>query len=509
MPYSYHESTHLSRENALALKSLAATGELPTDHYWNALRTQHDANPTRFDKGNYVLAALLDRDQLQRQGTLAANAPLFSNTGFFSYAGAKHTLNMTRFDHWHPFLGRLFEITLPTTRPHTPAGEGLTGGTTPVPTPRPAIPLPAAPAPAAAPAAVTTAPRRRACPNPPRPDDRPGPAGVMVVPASPARARPARPLAASPPSPDRVDRSVPLHPVANFDGEGVHRGHDLCECRLADGFRRPRGDDPTTPCARFGAEVDDPVGGSENVGGMFHQDQRVAEVEKRVSVSRSLAISAGWSPVVGSSRRNKVFGPRAARVIAAGVEARKLASLSRCASPPERVVAGWPNRRVVEPYVHHRSQFGLSLGLVPEKRKRLACRQLEHLGDRLLAEPDLQHLGAIPRPVALRAPHPDVRQKLHVDRQVARPLAHPAPPPLDVERKLARREVPRLRLVRRGEQLPDLVERLQVSDRVRPRRPADRRLVDQDDVAQRLVARDLAEREAGERLVAEALASAG
>ena len=132
MPYSYHESTHLSRENGLALKSLAATGELPTDHYWNALRTHHDANPTRFDKGNYVLAALLDRDQLQRQGTLAANAPLFSNTGFFSYAGAKHTLDMTRFDHWHPFLGRLFEITLPTTAASTtPAGEGLGGGTTP------------------------------------------------------------------------------------------------------------------------------------------------------------------------------------------------------------------------------------------------------------------------------------------------------------------------------------------------------------------------------------------
>ncbi len=113
----------------LALKSLAATGELPTDHYWNALRTQHDANPTRFDKGNYVLAALLDRDQLQRQGVLAANAPLFSNTGFFSYAGAKHTLNMTRFDHWHPFLGRLFEITLPTTATSTtPAGEGLADG---------------------------------------------------------------------------------------------------------------------------------------------------------------------------------------------------------------------------------------------------------------------------------------------------------------------------------------------------------------------------------------------
>ena len=138
MTYHYKESTHLSSQDSLALKSLAATGELPSDHYWNALREKHDANPTRFDKGNYVLAALLDRDQLQREGVLAANAPLFSNTGFFAYAGAKHTLDATRFDHWHPFLGHLFEITLPpTTTATNPAGEGLGGGgtTTPVTTP--------------------------------------------------------------------------------------------------------------------------------------------------------------------------------------------------------------------------------------------------------------------------------------------------------------------------------------------------------------------------------------
>ena len=64
MPYSYHESTHLSKEDALALKSLASTGELPQDHYWNALRASHDANVTKFDAHhNVVIATLLDRDQ--------------------------------------------------------------------------------------------------------------------------------------------------------------------------------------------------------------------------------------------------------------------------------------------------------------------------------------------------------------------------------------------------------------------------------------------------------------
>ncbi len=135
MVYYYHESTKLSQQDALALRSLASTGELPNNHYWNALRTQHDANATRFDKKHdYVTAALLDRDQLQRQGVLSAYSPLFSRTGFFAYAGAKHDLALARFDRYHPFLGRLFEITLPTAP--TTAGEGLT------PTPTPVVVIP-------------------------------------------------------------------------------------------------------------------------------------------------------------------------------------------------------------------------------------------------------------------------------------------------------------------------------------------------------------------------------
>lgn len=118
MPYSYHESTRLSTANANALKSLAATGELPKGHYWNSLRTQYDANPGRFDRThNVVVSALMNRDAAQRAGTLGASAPLFPTSKFFAYAGGKHALNMTRFDYWHPFLGRLFEIVLPTPPP--------------------------------------------------------------------------------------------------------------------------------------------------------------------------------------------------------------------------------------------------------------------------------------------------------------------------------------------------------------------------------------------------------
>ena len=148
MPYSYHESTRLSQQNTLALKSLAATGELPMNHYWNALRARYDARPNQVERANVVLGALLHRDLLQRQGSLSASSPLFSNTGFFSYASAKQMLNMARFDHYHPFLGGLFNLTLP---PSNPAGQGLnpppTTPVTPIPPVNPDPPVTPTPPP--------------------------------------------------------------------------------------------------------------------------------------------------------------------------------------------------------------------------------------------------------------------------------------------------------------------------------------------------------------------------
>ena len=63
--------------------------------------------------------------------------------------------------------------------------------------------------------------------------------------------------------------------------------------------------------------------------------------------------------------------------------------------------------------------------------------------------------------------------------------------------------VPQLGLVGRGEGLADLVERLEVRHRVRPRRPADRRLVDQHHVVDLAGADQLGVGRGGQRLVAE------
>ena len=61
-------------------------------------------------------------------------------------------------------------------------------------------------------------------------------------------------------------------------------------------------------------------------------------------------------------------------------------------------------------------------------------------------------------------------------------LAGVAAAPFDVEAEPAGVVVPQLRLVSRGERLADLVERLQVRDRVRPGGPRQRRLVEEHDI---------------------------
>ena len=71
---------------------------------------------------------------------------------------------------------------------------------------------------------------------------------------------------------------------------------------------------------------------------------------------------------------------------------------------------------------------------------------------------------------------------------VAVALAGVAAAAFDVEAEMAGREVARAGLERLGEDGADLVERLDVRHRVRPRRAADRALVDEDHVVDLAVA---------------------
>ena len=106
----------------------------------------------------------------------------------------------------------------------------------------------------------------------------------------------------------------------------------------------------------------------------------------------------------------------------------------------------------------------------------------------------LEHLRLEAAAVALIARHEHVGEKLHLDAHFAFALAGFAAAAGDVEREMARGEAARLGVLRRGENLADRIERLQVRHGIRPRRASDRRLIDEHDVADELGAFELAER---------------
>ena len=143
---------------------------------------------------------------------------------------------------------------------------------------------------------------------------------------------------------------------------------------------------------------------------------------------------------------------------------------------------------VVEPDVVQRLQPPADLRDVGEELERLLDRHLEHVGDRLALEADVERLAVVALAVALLARDVDVRQEVHLDLDLPVAAADLAAPALDVEREAARLVAARPRLLRLGEQVADLVEQPDVGRRVRPRRAADRRLVDADDLVELLEA---------------------
>src|SRR3712207_9107116 len=116
--------------------------------------------------------------------------------------------------------------------------------------------------------------------------------------------------------------------------------------------------------------------------------------------------------------------------------------------------------------------------------RSLLDRHLEHVGDRLALEAHLQRLAVVPLAVALLARHVDVREEVHLDLDLAVAPADLAAPALDVEREAPRLVAARPRLLRLREQVADHVEQPRVRGGVRPRRAADRRLVDLDDLVE-------------------------
>jgi hypothetical protein len=97
----------------------------------------------------------------------------------------------------------------------------------------------------------------------------------------------------------------------------------------------PVGHDLAAAVAAFGAEVDDPVGGLDDVEIVLDHHDRVALVDQLVQHFQQLG------DIVEMQARRR-FVEDVERAAGGALSDSSLASLTRCASPPDSVVACWP-----------------------------------------------------------------------------------------------------------------------------------------------------------------------
>ena len=164
-----------------------------------------------------------------------------------------------------------------------------------------------------------------------------------------------------------------------------------------------------------------------------------------------------------------------------GELARELDALGLAAGERRRRLA---EMEIVETDRDQRVENPHDLGHRCKQIARLADREIEDLRDVETLVVNLEGLAVVAATGADIAGDEDIRQKVHLDPDLARALAGLAPTPLDVEAEPARFVSTGPRIGGRGEQRSDGIEDLGVGRRVRSRSAADGRLVDADDLVE-------------------------
>jgi len=239
-----------------------------------------------------------------------------------------------------------------------------------------------------------------------------------------------------------------------------------------DVLRRPFGDDAAAAGTPFRTEVEHPIRGFDDIEIVFDNDDGVPGIDEAVQHAEQVFDVDEMQP----GRR---FVENVDR-LAGGALAKLLGQLHALGFTAGERGGRLTELEVIEADVVQRLQQVIDLLDVLEVLERLLHVHVEHLGDALPLEPDLQRLLAEPPPLADRARHPDVGEEIHLQLGRAVPLARLAAAPLDVEAEPARLEPPAFRVRQLRVQVADQIEQLDVRRRVGPGRAADRRLIDVD-----------------------------
>src|ERR1019366_4732038 len=147
-----------------------------------------------------------------------------------------------------------------------------------------------------------------------------------------------------------------------------------------------------------------------------------------------------------------------------------------------------PQPQISQPNFLQRPQLLRDLWHFRKKLQSFLNGEVQNFVNVLPAIPHVEHGWLIARPLTLLANQFDVGQELHLHRDRAVALACLTTPARNVERKMSRPESALLRLGQGSEQFADRVKRLDIRHRIRPRRPSNRRLVDQHHFLNKLIA---------------------
>ena len=266
---------------------------------------------------------------------------------------------------------------------------------------------------------------------------------------------------------------------------------------LAQVFGSAFGHDQAAALAAFGAEVDEPVGRSDDVEVVLDDHQRVAGLQQAAQAAHELGdvieVQTGGGLVEQKQRAfaGDVLATGGAALGGFGQEARELQTLRFAARERGH---GLAQTHVLQAHVHDRLQHADDLAVLCKQAGGFAHGQLQHIGDAertpTALDLHLQDLGAVALAVAVGATQIHVAQELHFHVLKARAAAGRATPVAAVETELAAGVAALARHRGVGEQGADGVPGADVTHGVGARGLADRRLVHEHHTTQMVGAQE-------------------
>src|SRR5882724_3876583 len=234
-------------------------------------------------------------------------------------------------------------------------------------------------------------------------------------------------------------------------------------------------DDLAALVAAFGAEIDQPVSGFDDIKIVFDDQERSAAFQQLTESAEELGDIVEMEAGGGFVKNVEDSG-----IIGAAEMSGKFEALGFAAGECGR---GLAEAQVAETDFVQDAELRNNFGNVDEEGQRLANCQLQYFVNIFSVIADFEDTAFEARAAAFFADELNIGKKLHLDGDGAVALAGFAAAARDVEGKMSGRITAAFRIRRIGENLSNRVEGFEVGRGIRTRSAADGRLIHDDNLA--------------------------